>query len=94
MLNRRSPFGSDIISITRTLPAYSVFVEELSSAANKATNTVNIELLVTVSAKYTPTKDNHTPKGFDTRVTSILTITSDNQFIDFRRIKWVEIPTV
>ncbi|CAE6451269.1 unnamed protein product [Rhizoctonia solani] len=86
LLNRRPPFGSDLISSARALPSYSVSVEELSSAANKAANTVNIELLVTVSAKYASTEDNRAPKGFDARVTSILTITSDNQFIDFRRI--------
>ncbi|CAE6450387.1 unnamed protein product [Rhizoctonia solani] len=87
LLNRRPPFGSDIISSARALPSYSVFVEELSSGTNKTSNTVDIELLVTVSAKCALTKDNHVPtKGIDTRVTSILTITSDNQFVDFRRI--------
>ncbi|CUA67753.1 hypothetical protein RSOLAG22IIIB_03180 [Rhizoctonia solani] len=86
LLNRRPPFGWDIISSARALPSYSIIAEELSSAANKATDTVDIELLVTVSAKCGSTKDNQVPKGFDARVTSILTITSDNQFIDFRRI--------
>ncbi|KAH7343302.1 hypothetical protein B0J17DRAFT_764514 [Rhizoctonia solani] len=87
LLSRRPPFGSDVISSARALPSYSVFVEELSSGANKASNTVEIELLVTVSAQCPLTKDNHGPtKGVDTRVTSILTITSDNQFVDFRRI--------
>ncbi|KAJ1309146.1 hypothetical protein OPQ81_004819 [Rhizoctonia solani] len=86
LLNRRPPFGSDIISSARTLPAYSVLVEELSSTANKVAKTVEVELLVTVSVKCASLKDNHAPKGFDARVTSILTITSDNQFIDFRRI--------
>ncbi|EUC66319.1 P-loop nucleoside triphosphate hydrolase, putative [Rhizoctonia solani AG-3 Rhs1AP] len=86
LLNRRPPFGSDIISSSRTLPSYSIIVEELTSTTNKAANTVDVELLVTVSAECTSAKDNHAPKGFDARVTSILTITSDNQFIDFRRI--------
>ncbi|KAG8734229.1 Sec63 [Ceratobasidium sp. 423] len=90
LLNRRPPFGSGLVSSARALPSYSVFVEELSSAANKAVNTVDIELLVTVSAKCASTEDNRAHKGFDARVTSILTITSDNQFIDFRRIKWVQ----
>ncbi|CAE6422876.1 unnamed protein product [Rhizoctonia solani] len=86
LLNRRSPFGSNIVSSARTLPSYSISVEELSTTTNKTAKTVDVELLVSVSAKCASIQDDRTLKGFDTRVTSILTITSDDQFIDFRRI--------
>ncbi|CAE6364448.1 unnamed protein product [Rhizoctonia solani] len=86
LLNRRSPFGSNIVLSARALPSYSIDVEEISTTTNKLADTVDIELLISVSAKCASIEGNGAHKGFDTRVTSILTVTSDNQFIDFRRI--------
>ncbi|GAB1519636.1 ATP-dependent DNA helicase MER3 [Rhizoctonia solani] len=86
LLNRRPPFGSDIVLSARALPIYSIFIEELSSTANKIANTIDVKLLVSVLAQYASTEGSQSRSDFDTRVTSILTITSDNQLIDFRRI--------
>ncbi|KAF8605451.1 P-loop containing nucleoside triphosphate hydrolase protein [Ceratobasidium sp. AG-I] len=86
LLNRRAPFGSDIISIVRSLPTYTISVEKTSVVTNHAEGTIDIALSISVSAKIAPSSLARSSKNFDTRTSSVLTISSDNQLIDFRRI--------
>ncbi|QRV87986.1 DEAD/DEAH box helicase [Ceratobasidium sp. AG-Ba] len=86
LLNRRSPYGSELISAARSLPKYSISVAEKSITANRTAGGMDVNLSITISAKLSQGKPNRFSKNFDARSSSILTILSDNQYVDFRRI--------
>ncbi|KAG9128506.1 Sec63 [Ceratobasidium sp. 392] len=86
LLNRRPPFGSELISAARALPRYSISIAETSTGINRTKNTLDITISVTISAKLTQSKANRFSKNLDIRGSSVLTVLSDNQYVDFRRI--------
>ncbi|KAG9103376.1 Sec63 [Ceratobasidium sp. 370] len=86
LLNRRPPFGSDLVSAARSLPRYSISIVETSTAINHAKSALDVTLSIAISAKLSQGKVNRFSKNFDTRSSSVLTVLSDNQYVDFRRI--------
>ncbi|KAG8745617.1 Sec63 [Ceratobasidium sp. 414] len=66
--------------------SYSVSIVETSTIVNHAKSALDVTLSITISAKLSQGKANRFSKNFDTRGSSILTVLSDNQYVDFRRI--------
>ncbi|KAG8747588.1 Sec63, partial [Ceratobasidium sp. 428] len=86
LLNRRSPFGSELISAAQSLPKYSISITETCATINHTKSTLDVTISVTISAKLTRSEANRFSNNFNTRGSSILTLLSDNQYVDFRRI--------
>lgn len=85
LLNRRPPFGSSILSEVAALPHYALRVTEEAVTPSDGSGPVTSTLLVQASlaSPIVFGKDRkRTALGFAT----ILTITSDNDFVDFRRL--------
>ena len=87
LLNRRPPFGHQILASVRQLPKYSVSIKKTDVTASDGTQPVEVELAIEcvllennapVQAQKTKTKYRDT--------TLVLTVTSDLDFVDFRRI--------
>ncbi|KAF7791334.1 hypothetical protein EIP86_002348 [Pleurotus ostreatoroseus] len=87
LLNRRPPFGHQILASVRQLPKYLVSIKKTDVTASDGIQPVEVELTIEcglledntpVQAKKAKTKFRDT--------TLVLTVTSDLDFIDFRRI--------
>jgi len=88
LLNRRPPFGLEIITAARELPSFSLEINEVaikSSGGGPVEVTLSIECGLTTEEAVAP--KGKKPKGRTLQVTAVLTLTSDNEFIDFRRIQ-------
>ncbi|KAI0636677.1 P-loop containing nucleoside triphosphate hydrolase protein [Trametes polyzona] len=85
-LNRKPPFGHDLIASVNQLPQYSVQISEIDVTPRK--DGVEVELTIDCSlAQNVKTVKNKKSKKFRRwEMTMVLTLTSDNTFIDFRRI--------
>jgi ATP-dependent DNA helicase HFM1/MER3 len=69
------------------LPVYSVTVDEVSVMHSPGSTTVDVELEVQCSASLEGASKSKAQKGrYYHDVTHVLTVTSDLEFIDFRRI--------
>ena len=86
-MNRRPPFGHQILASVRQLPKYLVSIKKTDVTASDGIQPVEVELAIEcgllednapVQAKKAKTKFRDT--------TLVLTVTSDFDFIDFRRI--------
>ncbi|KAI0076468.1 P-loop containing nucleoside triphosphate hydrolase protein [Panus rudis PR-1116 ss-1] len=88
LLNRRPPFGNELLAIVRQLPEYTLEIEEVDVAMSDGKSPVTVELSVTCGLRdeeatgAKPKKN----KGKGQDYTDILTVDSDLNFIDFRRI--------
>ncbi|KAF8205795.1 hypothetical protein K438DRAFT_2014648 [Mycena galopus ATCC 62051] len=87
LLNRRSPFGHDVIASVQELPRYTLTIQELGVQSNGGIGPVELELSITcgLAAEQSSAPKAKKPKG-RIQMTAILTLTSDSEFIDFRRI--------
>ncbi|KAF8499942.1 P-loop containing nucleoside triphosphate hydrolase protein, partial [Gautieria morchelliformis] len=89
LLNRRAPFGDAVVAAARRLPQYSLKVTEVSTTTFGGDKPVAIELSIECGligapeAKSTKGKER---KQASLGMTAILTLTSDNNLVDFRRI--------
>ncbi|KZT69812.1 P-loop containing nucleoside triphosphate hydrolase protein, partial [Daedalea quercina L-15889] len=87
MLNRKPPFGFNVIAQVQQLPQYTLRVVEKSLVTHKAQNPVEVELEVEcgmiIGCDLAKAKKNKTRM---TDMTSVLTVTSETDFVDFRRI--------
>lgn len=88
MLNRRSGAGHEILALVADLPRYHVSVKEVST--NTSGESVDIELMIECSlildaAPAVKSKKNR-KRNFD--MTTVLTLTSDMDYVDFRRIPY------
>lgn len=88
LLNRRPPFGHEILAFVNDLPLYHVNIEEDNITTYSGEKAISVDL--TISCGLLKGTDGK-PKANKTRIrslgmTSILTTTSDFDFIDFRRI--------
>jgi ATP-dependent DNA helicase HFM1/MER3 len=83
-MNRRPPFGTDVVQFAKSLPHYFLDVSE-KSVVSSDSGVVEIQLHVQCGML-----DNNEPKSMrKTRgrdITQVLTLTSDLEFVDFRRI--------
>ena len=85
-LNRKSPFGQEVLAAANQLPQYTLSVTEIDVSAQK--DGVDVELSIECGLVREPraqaSKKNKKHKRHD--MTTVLTLTSDNNFVDFRRI--------
>lgn len=85
-MNRKPPFGHEILASVNQLPQYAVQITEIDITPQK--DGVEVELSIDCSllkdVKATKAKKNKKQKRWD--MTMVLTLTSDNAFVDFRRI--------
>ena len=94
LLNRRSPFGFEVLASAQELPKYSLSVTEVDlTPSPEGHKPVVVELLVECSlvtdqSSGGPSKAKK-QQGRASNMTTVLTLTSDLDFIDFRRIPYV-----
>ena len=87
LLNRRPPFGLDVLAAVAEFPQYSLSVKE-TEIFSDGMNPVQVHLLIDcslvkeISASIKHKKQTHRGMG----MTIVLTLTSDMDMIDFRRI--------
>ena len=87
LLNRRPPFGFSVLASVAEFPLYSLSVKE-TDVFSDGINPVQVHLLVEcglvdeISPSIKPKKQNHHAMS----ITVVLTLTSDMDMIDFRRI--------
>ena len=90
LLNRRPPFGFSVLASVAEFPLYSLSVKE-TDIFSDGTNPVQVHLLVEcglvdeVSPSIKPKKQS--PHAMS--ITVVLSLTSDMDMIDFRRIPFV-----
>ncbi|KAH9928154.1 uncharacterized protein B0H18DRAFT_875089 [Fomitopsis serialis] len=87
LLNRKSPFGLNVIASVQQLPQYTLRISENALVAHKAQKPVEVEL--EVECGLIIETDSAKAKRGKTRMadmTAVLTVTSELDFVDFRRI--------
>jgi ATP-dependent DNA helicase HFM1/MER3 len=88
LLNRRPPFGLEVLGSALDLPQYALSIKELeiNSDAGKIPVEVHLQVdCILVEQNHTTTKTSKSrTRNFDRTV--VLSLTSDMDFIDFRRI--------
>lgn len=95
LLNRRPPFGLEVQDSIREFPYYSLQISELDVRMNGGVGPVEINLSIKcglVEEQMTPRKQKK-QKTRGMNMTVVLTLTSDMDFVDFRRISSV-IPSI
>ncbi|KAF9527017.1 hypothetical protein CPB83DRAFT_908025 [Crepidotus variabilis] len=88
LLNRRSPFGLEVISSVNELPEYMLQIQELELHSNQGRTPVEVKLGVECTLLERDTSKSKSKKSrtrsYDR--TAVLTLTSDMDFVDFRRV--------
>ena len=87
LLNRQHPFGLSVLASVAQFPQYSLSVEATDIFSDSGTNPVQVHLLIKSGlvnevSPFNPKK----PARYGMNITVVLTITSDMDLIDFRRI--------
>ncbi|KAH9950191.1 P-loop containing nucleoside triphosphate hydrolase protein [Amylocystis lapponica] len=88
LLNRRPPFGNEILAFVRQLPQYTLKITEVNVTKGGGQQPVAIELSVECGLLVEDSVGAQSKKGKNKRsdMTVVLTLTSDLDYIDFRRI--------
>ncbi|KAF8892445.1 hypothetical protein BD779DRAFT_1670146 [Infundibulicybe gibba] len=88
LLNRRPPFGLEVLASVKELPHYFLKITELNFNSNGGKSPVEIELSIEccVMKDEVGTSKSKRTKNRGLSMTAILILTSDLDFIDFRRI--------
>jgi hypothetical protein len=100
LLNKKQASGHKILFAVRELPQYSVTIHEQAVARTPETSCKGVDVEVDIQCSVTLGGASATSKAQKSRhyydMTHILTVTSDFEFIDFRRIplswfleKWI-----
>jgi ATP-dependent DNA helicase HFM1/MER3 len=88
LLNRKPPFGHEVIAYVKQLPRYKLEISESGITPSDGTSPVEVELLVQcglvddIASVPQPRKG----KMRFREATMLVTVTSDLDYIDFRRI--------
>jgi len=95
LLNRRPPFGLEVLASVRELPQYFVKVTALKVSAHGGKGPVEVDLSIECGLleEQLPPSKAKKPKGRISNMTAILTLTSDMDLLDFRRIPYVYHPS-
>lgn len=90
LLNRRPPFGHEILACAREFPEYSLRITELEVKSNGGIDPVEVNLLIECELAKDSSKSlkMKNQKGRYSNTTAVLIMTSDFEFIDFRRITY------
>ncbi|KAK0484062.1 Sec63 Brl domain-containing protein [Armillaria novae-zelandiae] len=89
LLNRRPPFGLEILASAREFPSYALKITELEVRTSGGTKLVEVDLSIEcglIDETFTSQQKSKKQKGRVYNMTSIITLTSDMELIDFRRI--------
>ncbi|EKM55317.1 uncharacterized protein PHACADRAFT_143494 [Phanerochaete carnosa HHB-10118-sp] len=89
LLNRRPTFGHEVLAFVKSLPEYYIQVEEVGTTLSDGASPVEIELSVTVGVNEDTGVDSGKFKKGKAKLrdsTTILSLNSELDFIDFRRI--------
>ncbi|KAI5117308.1 hypothetical protein M0805_005536 [Coniferiporia weirii] len=87
LLNRRPPFGHEVLAFVRNLPQYDLTVKVDDITSYNAKKPVSVELTIECRAlQPSIVKAKSKQRSRSLGMTSILTTTSDLDFVDFRRI--------
>lgn len=88
LLNRRAPFGNEILASVQQFPDYSLEVTELEVATDEGKGPVEVELSIKCGLLNEDTAGEKAKKNKNKSrdYTVVLTVNSDLDFIDFRRI--------
>ncbi|KAJ3837994.1 P-loop containing nucleoside triphosphate hydrolase protein [Lentinula raphanica] len=88
LLNRNPPFGLDMLAAAREFPQYTLKIDEIRTHSDQGRTPVDVELSIECGLvqEAGPTKPKKQKITRFSHMTSVLTLTSDNQFVDFRRI--------
>ncbi|KAJ7085715.1 Sec63 Brl domain-containing protein [Mycena belliarum] len=87
LLNRRPPFGNEVLASVRELPQYTLAIKEVEVHTNGGKDPVEVELAITCGLATEPqTSSKGRKQKGRSHMTAILTLTSDLEMIDFRRI--------
>jgi ATP-dependent DNA helicase HFM1/MER3 len=86
LFNRRPPFGYDILECLRQFPQYKLNFIPTSVESRKGKGPVEVDLDIECGLMQELAKSNKKGRGRMVEMTSVLTMTSDNEYIDYRRI--------
>ncbi|KAJ7112430.1 hypothetical protein C8R43DRAFT_1159023 [Mycena crocata] len=87
LLNRRPPFGNEVLASVKELPQYTVAIQEVEVHSNGGKDPVEIELSISCGLVVEPPNGSKGKKHKGrSQMTAIMTLTSDLEMIDFRRI--------
>ena len=88
-MNRKPPFGHEVLAAVNRLPQYTIDLTELSVSVEEDGVVVelDVECGLKQAAKTLGLKKNKKSKRTD--MSMVLTLTSDSHFVDFRRIPCV-----
>ncbi|KAF8965195.1 P-loop containing nucleoside triphosphate hydrolase protein [Flammula alnicola] len=89
LLNRRPPFGLDVLASVADMPQYILNIKETRIQSDGGKNPVQVDLLIECALMEDKTTNSVKPKKQRTRsfqMTAVLTLTSDLDLIDLRRI--------
>ncbi|EJD53129.1 P-loop containing nucleoside triphosphate hydrolase protein, partial [Auricularia subglabra TFB-10046 SS5] len=86
LLNRRPPFGLDVLAAAKELPDFDIKIVDASVETRAGKGEVHCTLTVECSVSVELSKQKRRKQKQALGSTSVLTITSDEEFIDFRNI--------
>jgi ATP-dependent DNA helicase HFM1/MER3 len=89
LLNRRPPFGLDVLSSLKEYPRHHLSITENEVQSDGGKNPVQIELSVACTVmdeEKSSVRKAKKQKGRSFQMTAVLTLTSNNDLIDLRRI--------
>jgi hypothetical protein len=87
LLNRKSPFGSAIKASVDALPRFELQIQEIDvSSPEDCTRPIEVTLEITCSAHCGPSSHKSKRKTPNVGMASLLTVTSDFEYVDYRRI--------
>ncbi|KAK0211119.1 Sec63 Brl domain-containing protein [Desarmillaria ectypa] len=89
LLNRRPPFGLEMLASALEFPSYLLKITEIEVRTSNAEKPVEVDLSIECGLTdeyFTSHAKPRKPKGRIYNMTSIITLTSDMELIDFRRI--------
>ncbi|KAG7448168.1 P-loop containing nucleoside triphosphate hydrolase protein [Guyanagaster necrorhizus] len=89
LLNRRPPFGLEMLASAREFPSYMLKITEIEVRTSDAEKPVEVDLSIECGLtddSFTSQAKSKKQKGRVYNMTSIITLTSDMELIDFRRI--------
>ncbi|KAF8997948.1 P-loop containing nucleoside triphosphate hydrolase protein [Hymenopellis radicata] len=88
LLNRRPPFGLEMLALVREFPLYTLRVLQTDVRTSNGQQPVEIDLTIEcgIEDDHGNSKTSKKSKGRSQNMTAILTLTSDMDLLDFRRI--------
>lgn len=87
LLNRRMPFGHEVLECLRQFPVYQLTIKATSVNSDKGRGPVEVDVDVECGlSEPLGSSIQKKTKGRHIDYTSVLTLTSDNEFVDYRRI--------